>query len=168
MTTHPHALASPRPVAFGSPSDAPALPLLHPLVRAALRAAELATIEARVRQHGVMRCPTRFAAPTRHAAVIEPVEQRPSDTPLTTVADCARWLREHGHPGFTVVRPDLFYRLGRLLSADALRRAVRRLQARQLRGADVARDPARAPPSRQGRDSGHLPGPSVAAGLSFR
>jgi len=166
MTTYPLALVAPRPVAFGPPSDAPELPPLHPLVRATLRAAELAAIEARVRRHGVTRCPTRFAAPSRHAAIIEPVEQRPSDTPLMSVADCAHWLRDHGHPGFTVVRPDLFYRLGRLLSADALLRTARRLQARQLRAADATSDPTRSPPARRGPSTG--PGPGAAAGLAFR
>jgi len=180
MTTYPLALPASRPVAFGPQPDAPALPLLHPLVRAALRADELAAIETRVRLHGVTRCPTRFVAPSRHAALEqdEPIERQPSDTPLTTAADCARWLRDHGHPGFSLVRPGLFHRLGHLLTADALVRSVCRLQARRLRRADDTTDATRSPPSRRDCDAPRLPrtgaavdGPAAAppaAGLSFR
>ena len=136
MTSRP-AVPPRRPMAsltpLGAPNEPPPLPLLHPLVRAAQRAAELAAIAAHVSSPGVTRCPTRFCAPSLHAVVVPAPSDAPTlDAKLDTVADAARWLRHTGHPGFTVLRPGLYHRLGRLLDADGVLATVRRLQARRL------------------------------------
>jgi hypothetical protein len=75
---------------------------IHPLVRAARRAAELAAIEKHRTRFGATIGPTVFAAASRQAAR-DPIDIRPDHPdpgPIATLADCWRWLAARGHPGF--------------------------------------------------------------------
>jgi hypothetical protein len=104
-------------------------PQPHPLVRRARRDADLALIEAHVRERGVTACPPMFCAASQHACdVAAPPVTAPPDTPIDTVADAARWLRINAMVDFERFADGRYLRAGRILSAEQLIAWVRRLR----------------------------------------
>jgi hypothetical protein len=105
---------------------------VHPLVRAARRDAELAEIESHVREHGVIRGPTLFAAlspqATRNVVIVPDRAEKPR---IATLADCARWLMAEGRPVFSRIGNGLFEFNGRLYGMAALIESIVALQRRE-------------------------------------
>jgi len=105
---------------------------LHPLVRHAKRATELALIQAHVARHGVTACPPMFSAASQHACRVAPptVAEPELSAPIETVADAARWLRVNAMAGFERIGEGRYFRARRLLSAAQLVARVRQLRDR--------------------------------------
>ncbi len=106
---------------------------VHPLVRAMRRAAELAEIERHVREQGVIRGPTLYAAVTRQGARDDvPIVAAPP-APIVTLNDCMAWLADRGLRGFRRVFRDVFEFNGRLFRKRELIERITALQTMAAR-----------------------------------